>query len=590
MKRIVFWAFTILIPFILFLLLELVLRVSGYNEDAQDLFVEVAIKPEYVAVNPSFVSRYFPSFTPDIAKSPFLKQKKDNTFRVFVLGGSSTQGYPYNFYSSFSTQLEQRLSMETLGLHIEVINLGMTAVNSFVLWDLSKRIMKYDPDAVLIYAGHNEYYGSFGAGSTQFGFWGGVGMKRLVLNLKNWRVYQFFEDVIRSEVNENPNNRTLMARVVKDSGIPINSKTYTAGINQFEENLSDILEYFNNETVPAYIGTVASNIKDQEPLGNGEEALKSFEKGNSYFEAGKIDSARLAYLVAKERDEIRFRAPQVINEVIKKTAKKYDAYLVDINNASAQASESSIQDKSFFVDHLHPDWEGHQLIAHLYFNELRDNVHVLSEAYSTNPLFGKITISEFEEVYSGVQIKRLTAGYPFQKGLSGKQEYANFQRDYETYLNGSYVDSIAASAWRMQRDEPLALTDVINYSNSKTDSLSVLKHYQQLAYWQIFNTELLKKGVKYAINNRRYDLYSARILHIILSIEREDPYFANTLAALYLIHNDLKRSEYWLEKVKELDEESVLLWYSYARLYALKGDTAKARNALDKFTRLRNAR
>ena len=103
--------------------------------------------------------------------------KRSNTFRVFVFGGSSTQGFPYNFYYSFAEQLEQRLLLNTEGVHVEVINLGMTAVNSYVIRDLSQRVMEYKPDAVIIYAGHNEYYGSFGAASTQFGFVNNIYLK-----------------------------------------------------------------------------------------------------------------------------------------------------------------------------------------------------------------------------------------------------------------------------------------------------------------------------------------------------------------------------------------------------------------------------
>lgn len=588
MKRIIFWAFTILFPVILFLLLELGLRAGGYNKDAQDLFVEVVIQPEYLVVNPSFVSRYFPAFTPDVAKTPFLKEKDNRTFRIFVLGGSSTQGFPYNFYSSFSSQLQKRLLMETTGLRTEVINLGMTAVNSFVLWDLSKRLTDYEPDAILIYAGHNEYYGSFGVGSTQFGFGEGTGLKRLILNLKNWRLYQLIEDALRADEDENSNNRTLMARVVKESGIPINSDLYQAGVRQFEENLSDILQLFSNQSVPVFVGTITSNLKDQPPMGDEETALRKYREGNEYYASGAIDSSRSAYLKAKEFDEIRFRAPEKMNDVIRKVAKEYNAYLVDVNTAAAEASESSIQDSSFFTDHLHPNWEGHQMMSDLFFEALSENIDTISKVCSANPLHNKTSLSEFEKIYADVQIKRLKAGYPFKKGITGQQEYAGFQKEYAKYLNRSYIDSIAASAWRMQRDIPLALSDIINHENSKTDTLSVLKHYQDLAHWQLYNTDLLRKGVNYAIKNRKYDPYSASILHTILSIDREDPFFANTLAALYLLHEDLERSEYWLQKVKDLDKDSILLWYSYARLYALKGDTTKAKNAFEKYIRLRN--
>ena len=89
--------------------------------------------------------------------------------------------------------------MNTEGVHVEVINLGMTAVNSYVIRDLSQRVMEYKPDAVIIYAGHNEYYGSFGAASTQFGFVNNIYLKRIILWLKDLRFYQLLENIASSE-------------------------------------------------------------------------------------------------------------------------------------------------------------------------------------------------------------------------------------------------------------------------------------------------------------------------------------------------------------------------------------------------------
>ncbi|HBX65238.1 MAG TPA: hypothetical protein DEG32_03500 [Balneolaceae bacterium] len=589
MKKTLYWVITLLFPFLLLGLVEILLRISGYNEDAQSLFVEVPTQPEYVATNPAFVSRYFPSFRPQVAISPFLKEKEEDTFRVFVMGGSSTQGFPYNFYSSFSTQLEQRLLMEIKGLNIELVNLGMTAVNSFVIWDLSSRLVEYKPDAVIIYAGHNEYYGSFGVGSTQFGFGEGVGLKRLMLNLKNWRLYQFIEDIMRPEDTADSDNRTMMAKVVKDAEIGIESELFEAGISQFQENISDVLDRFENQSVPVFIGTVASNLKDQAPLGDNDEAISSFTKGVRLFEEGEVNSASDAFFQAKELDAIRFRAPEKINEVISTEAYEYGAEVVDVNSLAENKSRSTIPDSSFFVDHLHPDWEGHQAIADLFFEVMVNKLENIKAAYSPNILFERTSTTQFEKIYSTVPVDRLTSGYPFQKGLSEEAEYAGFQRLYDAHQARSYVDSIAATSWRMQRPVSLALTDVINYSSNQRDSLSVVKHYQQLAYWQIYNENLLKKGVAYAINSRKFDTYSAQLLHIILSIERDDPYFSNSLAALYLIHKDLDRAEEWLEESKALDEQSQLLWYNYARLYALRGDTTNARSAFEKYINIRNA-
>ena len=214
-KNRIFWLITFFTPVFLFLIIELVLIVGGYEKEKQHLFVDAPNTPEYLITNNKYIERYFPSFVPVIAPNPFKKIKETNTFRIFVFGGSSTEGFPYNFYTSFPNQLKQQLLLNTEGLNIEVVNLGMTAVNSYVIHDLAKKVLPYDPDAILIYAGHNEYYGSFGAATTQFGFINSILIKRLILWLKNWRLFQMLEGILQYDVDSKNINerRTMMAKV-----------------------------------------------------------------------------------------------------------------------------------------------------------------------------------------------------------------------------------------------------------------------------------------------------------------------------------------------------------------------------------------
>ena len=58
--------------------------------------------------------------------------------------------------------LEERLQATFPGREIEVINTALTAVNSYTLLDQADEIAGQRPDAVLIYTGHNEYYGALG--------------------------------------------------------------------------------------------------------------------------------------------------------------------------------------------------------------------------------------------------------------------------------------------------------------------------------------------------------------------------------------------------------------------------------------------
>lgn len=580
-KKYFFWAVTILFPFLLLFLVEIGLRIGGYNESEQDLFIEIPGKEEYLITNPEYPARYFPSFLPQVAPNAFKKEKSSNTYRVFVFGGSSTQGFPYNFYHSFSGRLEQMLLMETQGLTIEVINLGMTAVNSYVLWDLKDKVIEYEPDAIVVYAGHNEFYGSFGVGSSQFGLGKSVTIKRSILFAKDFRLYQLIESALKPN-DKGEENRTLMARVVRDSEIDKDSPLFDAGLKQFESNITDFSTFFANQDIPVYIGTLASNLKDQAPLGDDLDALSKYNEGLDFIDKGELLSAKQAFDEAKELDGTRFRAPKEINEIIVELARNLNLIVVDIEESASADSDSGIADESLFIDHLHPNWEFNQLIGELFFEEMLKDER-LSDYYLENKLSQRPQISRFEETYSILPIKRLTNGYPFTKGQTPEEEFRNYQRTFNYYVSRSYVDSVAATSWQDQKPIPVGLTDAINYASSRNDTIAFIKHYLPLSYWQVFNDDLLKKGTSYSISNRSVDHYTATLLHIILTKDRKDPYFMNTLAGIYMLNQDLERTGYWLSKSEELNPDSREMLYNFARYHVLKGDTVNARLYYDRF-------
>ena len=51
--------------------------------------------------------------------------------------------------------LEGRIRASQPTRYVEVINTAMSAVNSYTLLDFADEIIAQNPDAVLIYAGHN---------------------------------------------------------------------------------------------------------------------------------------------------------------------------------------------------------------------------------------------------------------------------------------------------------------------------------------------------------------------------------------------------------------------------------------------------
>lgn len=593
-KQIIFWVIASLIPFLCIAAVEISLRISGYEKEKQSLFVEAPNSPDYLLANAKFIERYFPSFVPEIAPNAFLKEKKPNTFRVFVFGGSSAEGFPYNFYNSFSDQLEQQLLLNTQGLNIEIINLGMTAVNSFVIRDLSPRILALEPDAVIIYAGHNEYYGSFGAATTQFGFTDSIRLKHTILWLKNLRVYQVLEQLLSWESETNgmtgvPNQddgigeqRTMMAKVIQDSNIPVGGDVYNLGIRQFEVNINDALTTFKKQEIPIYLGTIASNLKDQKPLTDDSLAMSVFEEAQMLYKSGDFTRAFQEFERAKELDGIRFRAPSKINELLRTFSKSEGIELVETQEVLRQASNSGLEDSTLFIDHLHPNDRGHKLMAALFFDALRTHP-TIERALQPNPIQPPQSISTFEKAYAEVSIGRLLVGYPFQKGISLEEELDAYEHIYQSYLQKSYIDSIAAVASKEQVFVPEALSKVVVLARQRGDTMAAVTHSYDLLKWQLRSINLIETTIEFTLNSGENKGYLINLLHQVLNDGNKDPRYVDLLSSLYLLNEQLDQAEFWLKETERLAPNSPRLLYNYSRFYLLSGDSLKARTYYQQF-------
>ena len=115
---------------------------------------------------------------------------------------------------SFSRYVKKRLELVYPNTPIEVVNISMTAINSYTLLDLFPGILDQKPNLVLIYAGHNEYYGALGVGSVE-----SFGNSRLliksILYLNQFKTTQLIRNFITkifsafASSNENAINGTF---------------------------------------------------------------------------------------------------------------------------------------------------------------------------------------------------------------------------------------------------------------------------------------------------------------------------------------------------------------------------------------------
>src|SRR3569623_1407509 len=161
----------LLLPVLFFLLLEGGLRLFNYGDNLDLFDPEPAgySDKDILMVNPIVARRFFTKgeYTPQPPYELFANQKPANGYRIFVMGESTTAGWPYPNNEVFSRILNQRLADAFPDKYIEVVNVAISAVNSYTLLDFMDEVLAQKPDAIIIYTCHNEFYGALGVASTE---------------------------------------------------------------------------------------------------------------------------------------------------------------------------------------------------------------------------------------------------------------------------------------------------------------------------------------------------------------------------------------------------------------------------------------
>lgn len=417
----------VLFPFIILLLLELALRLFGYGHNLS-LFVQDERHPDCFVVNPHLSERYF-----TIAENatignfePFKKQKPKGTIRLFVLGESTTIGFPYMHNGSFHRWLKYRLLQLYPETDFEVINLSFTAVNSYTVCDIGRELIPYQPDAVLIYCGHNEYYGALGTASTS-NLGHNSTIIRSLIGLKQYRLIQLLFNGYRAIFSHNGNysdvRKTLMERMAADQNIPLNSTVYKSGINQFAENIDAVCQTLSNHHIPVLLSTIVSNQKDLKPFVSDSKqgAMQAFLRANEEYASGKFTQAKASFIKAKELDLLRFRAPEAINQQIIQISKRYpQVTLVDSRRVFEQHSPHGIIDKTTMLEHVHPNLNGYALLSEAFFQALsRLPLFKLPASGSMNfsKLKDQMPVTLADSCFGAYSIALLRKQWPFNENM-----------------------------------------------------------------------------------------------------------------------------------------------------------------------------
>lgn len=540
-------------------------------------------------LNPEIAGRYFFN-TKDLPQSnndAFDIVKKDNSFRVFVMGESSAAGFPFSPNGTFTRYIRDRLELLYPEKNIEVINIAITATNSYTIRDLLPEVIKQKPDLILIYAGHNEYYGAFGVGSTE-----NTGNSRKLVNFLIWLNKFKSIELIRnllgsvgslfsSEENKDAGRGgTLMARIVKEQLIPFNSGSFNIGLEQFKGNLEDILQMTREAKIPVIIGSLVSNLKDQKPFvsvndGKYESADAIYKRAQTQLKLGNISIADSLFRYAKDLDALRFRAPEKINLIIKELAAKYDYEMVDIDSAFNANSPDGIVGNNLIVDHLHPSLNGYQLMGKIYFEAMekfdllpKGNRLQITDIDQDSIVVRNFAFSRLDSVISKIRLMGLLNDWPFVE----KTDFS-FLKSIELK---DKIDSLAYKVAVENFNWEKAHRDAAEYYLNKKEYYDFAKEFSVLISQYPFKLSDYDFAATQLINAKEYDLAYGFLIKRYK--EEPDAFSTKWLGNIYLNKGKVDDAiKYLLESI-DYKKSDAQVYYNLTGAYIKKKDY---RNALE---------
>ena len=575
-----------------FAALEGGLRAIHYKGDL-GLFVHLPfLAGKYAGVNKHFAARYFVNvrLLPTPSNDIFLVSKPASGFRIFVLGESSANGFPYGYNGTFSRVLQDALQDVMPTSTVEVVNLGVAAVTSYTLYDEIDEILAQKPDAVLIYAGHNEFYGALGAASTESA---GTfpGFVRTYLKLQRLKTFLLARELAAAVVRRPGKGRgsardpslPLMQQLVRQELIPLDSPTYGRGRTQFTENLAAILRRFRDAGVPVFVGSLTSNLRDQPPFRSvGTPGLPAADRvfGEARQALGRRDLslARKLFADARDLDGLRFRATGEFNAIIRTLTRETGAHYVPVDEAFAAASQDGIPGSELFWEHLHPNQTGYHLMGKVFFEAIQQS-QFLGWAADTTRLrrwetyYERMELTEFDRRFAWHEIRSLTTRWPFVE----REDPAGYPKDYRPM---GAADSLASEAVNWGLGWARAKLALAGHYRSRGQLELALAEYRGLIREQPVNASLLVFAAD--IQLRLNDPAHAReLLERAYAIEPSG-LTCYALGSVELKAKHHERAISLLEQALQYQPDNPAVLFDLSRAYILVRDVRRGRAYADR--------
>jgi tetratricopeptide (TPR) repeat protein len=346
----------------------------------------------------------------------FPAEKGPDTYRIFALGGSTTAGRPYDWKVAFPHWMQLYLEAMDPSRPYEVVNAGAISYASYRIVTLMRELIAYEPDLFVIYTGHNEFLEERTYGDiihqnptlkTVRSWLGGLraynlarqGFKQLQpaegstktilpgeveAKLDGWTGLELYErdnELQRSIVEHFDYNLRQMIAIAEDHGAEVifvspvsNLKDFSPFKSQHSESLSRqqkdqiaVLLVEERALLDSGQEHAALELLERALELDPEYAETHFRMGRCLLRIGDSDSAHAAFVRAKDLDVAPLRALGAIEERVEAVAREHGLSLVDLPGIleveSLERHGTSILGNEYLLDHVHPDFPTHSLIA-----------------------------------------------------------------------------------------------------------------------------------------------------------------------------------------------------------------------------------
>jgi tetratricopeptide (TPR) repeat protein len=598
-KEAMFRAGALLLSLIVILFFEIILRLFHYGGD-QRLFLPMkGDMAGYYRINNQVARRYFfmQKRVPTPGRDLFLKEKPANSTRIFVMGGSTAAGYPYGNNLMFSRILAERLSAVFPDRLIEVVNVAMAAVNSYTLLDFTDEIIAQHPDLVLVYAGHNEFYGALGVGSME-SIGRNPGMVRLILKLRKFRIFLLLRNgtgALRnafgkagSGSSESDPTATLMARIVGSKSIPYETPLYRLGLEQFEGNLQILIQKIKKAGVTVVLSELVSNIRDQKPFVSvptetlpGAETV--YDQAIETESQGDYAHAAQLYTQAKDLDALRFRASEDINHIIHRLAQQDSIPVVQMKHLFEQASDHGLVGDALMTDHLHPNIRGCFLLADGFFQTLHTNGLIASVWDSSRirpSLFYEAhwPITALDSASADLSVLYLKGSWPFRPENEVNQTLSHYHPS--TLEERLALKVLTDPEVNLEK----AHLELGEYFSSKKQYDRAFREYRALITMVPHEMEFYERAVKMCLQSKKYPL-ALTVLKRSLKL-KDTPFNTKWTGLMLILAGDRMGAIQMLNKALSLAPHDTQVLFNLGRALIQNNQKSEAESVFRKLRSL----